>query len=207
MDLKTGDLLLIRSHSKKTFWKLFEYAINLGTSSSYTHCGIIIHNPKTSMGLDIPDGYYLWESGYEGVPDEEDNQIKCGVQLTKIEQVLKSTPGKYFIRRWDISNDTYKEILNRDSLKIAHNCVHNTPYDMNVLHWVKGVTGLHINKTKDHFWCSAFVGFIYSILTLAKTENWTELSPEDLSSYHTSDKIHFLHGLSDDTEIDLSKCL
>ena len=48
MDLKTGDLLLIRSHSKKTIWKLFEYAIKLGTGGSYTHCGIVVQNPKTS---------------------------------------------------------------------------------------------------------------------------------------------------------------
>ena len=41
----------------------------------------------------------MLESGFEDKPDSENNRIKLGVQLTKLEDVIKTYNGNIYIRK------------------------------------------------------------------------------------------------------------
>ena len=123
----------------------------------------------------------MLESGYEDKPDSENDRIKFGVQLTKLEDVIKSYKGDIFIRKLSCIRDEsfYKKI---DQI---HSDVHNLPYDLNIFDWIKA--GLHLKignvQKKNTYWCSALVCFIYVKCNfLQDTLPWTLISPEDFNS-------------------------
>ena len=77
-----------------------------------------------------------------------------------------------------------------------HKIVYEKPYDTNLIDWLSGIFGLNICETTKRFWCSAFVGFLYTKLGLIYTKDYSMLSPYDLSDRST--KLKYLYKISDD---------
>ena len=66
-NLKTGDLILFDNGGCNIFSMLIKYF----TQSEITHIGMILKDPDF---IDPPlQGYYVWESNYEGEPDPQDD--------------------------------------------------------------------------------------------------------------------------------------
>ena len=83
LSLKTGDIILFSSHSKDIL-SYFSSLIKWGTHSDYTHVAMILKDP---CFLDKPlEGLYVWQSGWEGKPDPQDNKTKLGVQITPLQE-------------------------------------------------------------------------------------------------------------------------
>ena len=77
-------------------------------------------------------GTYLWESSYEGIPDPQDGKVKLGVQLTRIEDVLKNYHNaNFFVRKF---ND-YSAFTD-EALKQVHEIAYLKPYDINPRDWI-----------------------------------------------------------------------
>ena len=90
--LNTGDLLLFTSPS---YIGMF---IDYFTGSKYSHCGIIIKDPD--FGPNEMKGVYILEStGLDHKKESEDNEIKFGVQLRKLEDTYKDYNGSIFHRK------------------------------------------------------------------------------------------------------------
>ena len=81
-NIKTGDLILFDNGKCNPLSLLIKYF----TQSEITHIGMILKDPDF---IDPPlQGYYVWESNYEGKPDPQDNKTKLGVQITPLDDMI-----------------------------------------------------------------------------------------------------------------------
>jgi hypothetical protein len=176
-DLKTGDLILFNSHPNGLF-SILSNMIRLTTHSNYTHIGFILKDP-TFIEPHLK-GLYVWESGWEGMPDPQDNEIKLGVQITPFEEIINNSKGaEISIRQVNCP----LTLFNEEKLKEIHTVVYKKPYDILPKDWLPALfrKDLHPQKT-DRFWCSALVGYIYTKLgLLVKETDWSILRPCDFS--------------------------
>jgi hypothetical protein len=124
--------------------------------------------------------YLLESTGLEDVPDVENKEIKFGVQLRDLAEVVRNYDGKIFWRQvhCDRNQGFYK------TLARAHSVVHNRPYDDGVdyikalFRWKHG--DMH---RKDTFFCSALCAFMYVAWEfLPKDTPWSIVTPHDLST-------------------------
>ena len=157
MDLKTGDIILFNNQSGGFFEYLADM-IRYGTHSNYTHIGFIIKDP-TFISPNLK-GIYVWESGWEGEPDPQDDKIKLGVQLTPIEEILKHFEGsKASFRKIKYENNPFTE----EKLLEVHKVVYEKPYDIMPQDWIQALFRKDNNPQKtSRFWCSALVAYIYT---------------------------------------------
>ena len=188
--IKTGDMLLFKYSS--FIGRFIEYF----TGSNYSHCGIIIKDPDfgsfKSEGL-----FFLESSGFEENPDVEENKVKFGVQLRKLEDVLKETNGTVYYRKLNCTRneDFYTK------LKHAHDIIHDKPYDNNPLHWVRAKYKLEIGnlQNKDTFFCSALVSFVYMTLGLLPLDTkWSTIEPCQLGTEEGKNNLKFVKCKMDD---------
>lgn len=190
-NLETGDILLFSLDTQNCcgckFLTCLDWCIKCCTHSRYTHAALVIKNPTfTPVPL---KGLYCFEStGLEGVPDVENHQIKFGVQLRKLQEVLQDYDGKVWVRKLfcERNSSFYKRLAS------AHSVVHNRPYDVDPIDWIDSLFQGKIAKLhhKKIFFCSALVAFVYvSLGLLPPTTDWTTIRPCDLSS--TSSRVKF----------------
>ena len=179
-DLETGDIVLF--HGNYFLSQIVEYF----THSLYSHVGVVLKNPN--LGDATFTGIYLLESEREDTPDPENHRIKKGVQIINLEEKIKNYKGRVYVRKLHCTrdNDFYQKIIK------IHSAVHNIPYDLNPIDWIKAGLQLNTGNTqkKNTYWCSALVAYVYVQLGfLNKDIPWTILSPQDLSS--SSNKLFF----------------
>lgn len=184
--LKTGDLLLFNNNSTSGFFSILSSIIKYGSHSNYTHIGMVLKDP-TFINKKLK-GIYVWESGLELKPDPQDNKVKFGVQITPIEEMIESykkNDGHGYVRKIICdklpSQDNYPFSIN--NLKNIHNIVYDKPYDINPIDWIKELLGINNDKPSiDSFWCSAFVGYVYTKCGILNNKtNWSILTPSDFS--------------------------
>jgi hypothetical protein len=126
-------------------------------------------------------GLYVWESGFEGTPDPQDNRIKLGVQITPLDEILKSykNHGSVILRRVNCPENTF----NKDILKKIHDVVYEKPYDIMPMDWIRALLKIDNKPQKtNRFWCSALMGYIYTKCGILKADtDWSIMSPDDFS--------------------------
>lgn len=185
--METGDLVLFQEN-----WWLGNL-ISYFTSSNYSHCGVIVKDPDFSP--EPLKGLYILEStGWEGIPDAEDHEIKFGVQLRDFREVYNDFAGNLYWRKLKCPRNK----LFYDRLRSVHSIVHNKPYDDYPNDWVKAKFHLQRGNLKrtDTFFCSALCTFIYVGLGLLPlTTNWTTVTPAELGTEVNSDgpKVEFVN--------------
>ena len=190
-ELETGDIILFNGNY------FLSHIIEYFTKSTYSHVGIILKNPN--LGDATFKGIYLLESGFEKTPDPENNRIKKGVQIINFEEKIKNYKGCIYVRKLHCTRDEkfYEKIIQ------IHSAVHNIPYDLHPIDWIKAYYQLDIGNTQKEntYWCSALVTFVYVELGfLDKNIPWSLISPQDLSS--SSNKLKFINcTLDDDKQI------
>jgi len=185
-ELETGDIILFNGNYFMS--NIIEYF----TSSIYSHVGIILKNPD--LGDATFEGIYLLESGRENTPDPENNRIKKGVQIINLEEKIKNFNGQIYVRKLHCTRD--KEFY--EKIKNIHSAVHNIPYDLNPIDWIKADLQLDIGNTHktNTYWCSALVTYVYVKLGfLDKNIPWSLISPQDLSS--SCNKLKFINCILD----------
>jgi hypothetical protein len=185
-ELETGDLLLVTDVEYGIF-NYFLSMIRWATHSNYVHIGMVVREPPFLRNPQMANHWdkspiYVWESGFEGTFDPEDNEIKLGVQLTPLSiftNKYNSKEKKVIVRR--LNNN--KNIFTNNVLNSIHNVVHNKPYDLNPLDWINALTRKDIKPQKTtRFWCSALVGYFYTMAgILAPNTDWSILRPSDFS--------------------------
>ena len=98
----TGDILLYHPKPQLQslsgiFSYIFEKLIMTVTNSAYSHVSLIIRDPTfTTPPL---KGLYVLESSYESFPDVETDEIKLGVELVHLDDVLDSFAGDIYWRQ------------------------------------------------------------------------------------------------------------
>lgn len=185
-ELETGDIILFNGNY------FMSHIIEYFTSSIYSHVGIILKNPD--LGDATFKGIYLLESGRENTPDPENNRIKKGVQIINLEEKIKNFNGQIYVRKLHCTRD--KEFY--EKIKNIHSAVHNIPYDLNPIDWIKADLQLDIGNTHktNTYWCSALVTYVYVKLGfLDKNIPWSLISPQDLSS--SCNKLKFINCILD----------
>jgi len=190
---QTGDILLyhpkcvINKWSDYLIWGM-EKIIMTVTNSEYSHASIIIRDPQfTTPPM---KGLYVLESNRENFPDAEDNEIKMGVELVHLEDVLKTYSGDIYWRKLTCTRDEhfYQTIAD------THSVTHNRPYDLIPSDWCKAALRLNFGKTqrKKTFWCSALVSYIYTQLGFLPSDTpWTLISPKMLGTESGTTKLYF----------------
>jgi len=177
--LDTGDILLF-CHDCKGWFNSFLNMIKYATHSNYVHVGMIVKDPDF---LDTPmKGIYMWESGYEGTPDTQDDKIKLGVQLTPINKIIEHYKHANILVRI-LNKDNNKKYFTKDTLTEIHKNAYLKPYDINLLDWVLAFFRYDTQKQKtSRFWCSAFVGYILTKSGILKSDtDWSIMYPCDFS--------------------------
>ena len=177
--LKTGDLLLFNWHATGTFGA-FTKMIKWGTHSNYTHSAIVLRDP-TFIHPHLK-GLYVWESSWEGEPDPQDGEIKLGVQITPINEILnayKRTGNHCYLRSIECDPSHFSD----ENLSKVHEVVYKKPYDICPVDWVEGFLQKDLNPQKtSRFWCSALVGYIYTKCGILKPDtDWSIMTPNDFS--------------------------
>lgn len=195
-NLKTGDILLF-SGSLSLFNPItwVDKFVELFTHSPYSHIGMVLKDP-TWINPNMT-GLYLWESNYEGTPDPQDGEVKLGVQITPLEEIVNLRFQKIYVRQ--LFDDEQK--LTTTVLEKIHKIVYEKPYDFNPIDWLAAYLRVDVIEPKtNRYFCSALVACIYTEAgILDKKTNWTLVRPSDFSETDTthlswSDKSH-LEGL------------
>jgi len=196
-NLKTGDLLLFdcENYSGSGF---ISYLIKKVTKSNISHVAMVLKDPDfIDPGL---KGYYLWESGYEGTPDPQDDRVKFGVQITPFHEKYNRfrKEGSIYIRRVNCN----PLFFSNKNLKKVHKVVHNKRYDLNVVDWIEGIEKKDNDPKKtDRFWCSALVGYIYTKCGLLDPEtDWSILRPSDFTVKYNGSIKFINHALLNNSE-------
>lgn len=195
IELQTGDLILFRGNA----WisKILEYF----GRSKYSHVGIVIKNPSF-LNKNLEDGLYLLDSSYGVKPDEEDHQIKYGVQLHKLDDIISLyAPGTVYMRKLRCVRD----VSFYERLAEIHNEIHGKPYDLNICDWIAAKNNLEhpipINplwKCTHRFWCSALVSYIYHKLGFISDCNWSLIAPREYSSFDSTGQLIFACIIEDE---------
>jgi hypothetical protein len=211
-NLQTGDILLFNDdvfafkHKKWSdyLFGILDSAIKFFTNSKYNHCGIVIKDPQFT---DPPlKGYYMMHSGSENFGDAENDRSKIGVQLSDLKEAIDLYPGNVYVRR--LHTDRNQEFY--DKLARAHNFVHNIPYDMNPIDWIRVELGLWKegepeDQKLDKYWCSALVSFMYTQLgLLAPDTPWSFIKPVQLGTEHKEEELKFINCTLD-PELEIKK--
>jgi hypothetical protein len=176
-DLKTGDLILFTGH--KTGWlECFSSMIQYTTHSNYSHIGMILKDP-TFISPSLK-GTFVWESGWEGEYDPQDGEIKLGVQITPIHEIMENFKGSNIIIR---KISCSPNLFNDKKLNEIHSIVYDKPYDIIPKDWIMAFFRKDKEPQKtDRFWCSALVGYIYTKCGILKSDtDWSILRPSDFS--------------------------
>jgi hypothetical protein len=180
--LKTGDLLLC-DDLEYSSWGLLSWVIKFMTKSDFSHVGMIVVDPEfTDISL---KGTFVWTSGISDVPDPEDKTKKFGVQFIPYDHFIKTYGGKIYVRRIEFENtEKYNKIFNFEKLKEIHKVVYDKPYDIVVTDWIEAYCKKDPNPQKtSRFFCSAFIGYIYTKLNLFDEGlDWSILYPSYFSS-------------------------
>jgi signal peptidase I len=178
-ELKTGDIILCDDLEYKD-WGLLSWFIKFMTKSDFSHVGMIVKDPDFT---DPPmKGTYLWMSGTSNVPDAEDNTKKFGVQFVPFDEYVNTYGGKLYIRK--LHSERYYELFTTERLKKIHQVVYDKPYDIVLTDWIEAYCKKdpHPQKT-SRFVCSAFIGYVYTQLTLLREDtDWSILYPGYFSS-------------------------
>ena len=81
------------------------------------------------------------------------------MQIYFLEQKIKNYKGRIYVSKLCCIRDDkfYKKIIE------IHSAVHNIPYDLNPVDWIKGALQLNIGNTQKEntYWCSALVTFVF----------------------------------------------
>ena len=183
--LKTGDIILFNSN-QGGIWKFVSNLIRWGTQSEYTHIAMILKDPIFIDGS--LKGLYIWESGWENV----DGNTKLGVQITPLRDIVelyRQTGGKCYYRRICCNENCFSV----SKLKKLYANVVNKMYDLCPLDWIEAYFRIDLNPQKtDRFWCSAFVGYIYTYLgILEENVDWSILRPSDFSLEDNNKHLQF----------------
>tara|TARA_Y100000748_G_scaffold298126_1_gene293000 strand:+ start:458 stop:1057 length:600 start_codon:yes stop_codon:yes gene_type:complete len=188
-NLKTGDILLFSGHTTGAM-QYFSDMIKYGTHSNYSHVAMVLKDP-TYFNLSLK-GIYLWESGWEGKPDPQDNKIKLGVQLTPLNEIMENFKGSKIIVRPISSNKHFTD----EKLKEIHEVVYNKPYDIVPKDWIGALFRKDSDPQKtNRFWCSALVGYIYTKCGIINPDtDWSILRPSDFSL--DGERLSFINGYS-----------
>lgn len=168
----TGDILLF---SDKTFVPslIIEYVCG----SKFSHIGMILKDP-VYIKPELTGLYILESTGVSHICDVEDNKIKTGAQIRKLEDVCKDYAGAIFWRKLHVTRDAtfYKTITE------VHEIIHNTPYDFNPREWLEGLFNIKLGDVQltSRFFCSAMISYIYHQLELLdKDTPWSIIRPKD----------------------------
>ena len=190
MALRTGDILLFEEHSAHFVMGWVESCIRWWTDSIFSHAGMVIVDPEWA-----PEGTYVWDSSVHALPDPQDNKIKYGIALVRLEDYLNNVSGtQQLYKRSPVDPKTY-ELFTPERLKKIHDSVYGTHYDFSIGHWLAGMVHMLIPRTTKQFFCSAFVSYIMTDLgILAPDTDWTVVSPAMLSSKENRLKWQHVYG-------------
>jgi signal peptidase I len=186
MTLKTGDLILCDDLEYKDLG-IFSWFIKFMSRSDFSHIGMVVKDPEFT---DPPlKGTYVWMSGSSNLPDSEDNKIKFGVQFVPYDEYVKTYGGKLYIRKLECWK--YHELFTTERLKKIHKVVYDKPYDLVITDWIELYCKKDPNPQKtNRFVCSAFIGYIYTQLTLLPEDtDWSILYPGYFSSENPNLKL------------------
>ena len=190
--LRTGDLLLF--DTRDTGWYgLIESTIKYLSHSSYSHIGMIIKADSLGYKKLDKNKIYVWESGFEGTPDPQDGKIKLGVQITQLDRIMNKYNGNLYIRKLDCDNLESQRIFNPTDLEKIHSQIYGKPYDLNIVDWLCAFCRTDYKPQKiDSFWCSAFVGYVYTKLKILSSDtDWSILRPADFSAEDNNKHLTF----------------
>ncbi len=187
---RTGDILLFHwdpacDNSYDCCLTFYGCLIGCFTKSKYTHSAMIIRDPPWRPDL---KGLYILESSMETFKDAEDHEKKFGVQLVEFDEMINNFHGSVYWRSLDCIRDgNFKSNLIK-----AHSIVHNRPYDIIPLDYVKAglkLYGGNSRRTKT-FFCSSLVIFILVQLGLTgRNVPWSVLSPAVLGTEKYTEKL------------------
>ena len=198
MNIETGDIILF--HGNSFISKILEYF----GKSKYSHVGIIIKNPKMiNESIECDDSeLYILHASFSTKPDIENHQIKYGVQIEKLKDVINSYPNhSVYIRK--VKNE--RDQLFYDKIKDIHREIHGKPYDLHIKDWIEAKLNLDhpipintIYKHTNYFWCSALVSYIYFKLGWITECNWSLVAPREFSSIESSGQLLFVCIIDDE---------
>jgi len=189
--MKTGDILLFDCEDYN-FFGWFSFLIKYFTRSKFSHIGMVIKDPiyiNSNM-----KGYYLWHSDWTNYPDPQDGKKKFGIQFTPLNVMIhnyQKNNGKIFLRRIHYE----KNVFTTENIKKIHHIVYEKPYDTNIKDWINALIRKDNQPQKlNRFWCSAFVGYIYTFCSILTSDtDWSILRPSDFSTEYNN-YLHFNNG-------------
>jgi hypothetical protein len=117
------------------------------------------------------------------------------IYKSEFEEFLKTYGGKIYLRRLKCeSEEQYHKIFNIDMLRKIHQVVYDKPYDTVVADWIEAYCQKDNKPQKtSRFWCSALIGYIYTKLTLLRSDlDWSILTPSFFSNENKT--FSMLHG-------------
>ena len=175
--LRTGDIILFNEYSNNCIFSYVEATIRFLTNSPYSHVGIVIVDPPWA-----PKGTYIWDSSVHMHPDPQDNKIKYGIALVRLEDYLENIDGKQQLYKRSPKNPEVYKRFSIEKMQKIHDDVYGKHYDFDIGHWIAGFFHILIPRSTTQFFCSAFASYVLTqVGVLSPDTDWTIVSPDMLS--------------------------
>ena len=197
--LDTGDIILFSSQWSWNPISWFAKAIEYFTDSPYSHIGIILRDP-VYIDSDLR-GLYLWESSFNGTPDPQDGNIKLGVQITLMKELLKSRHETIWWRKINCPSNKFTVF----NIMKTHDEVYKKPYDFMPKDWIEAYNRQDADPQKlNRLFCSALAACIYTkCKVLIGDTDWSIVRPSDFAIENDGKYIHFQDNCSLDKMIQI----
>lgn len=174
LNLDTGDIIIFNGCNN-----ILSYAIECLTWSKYSHCGIVLKNPR-SIGINADDGLYMIESGYDSCVDIETGRKKFGVEIVNLKECVNKYTGYVYVIKLDfVRNQNFYDRLERAYRPIKQDIYDINPYDL--LRTILNIDVGNNNRT-NMFICSALVSYLLYSCNLIFYLKWDLVEPKHLAS-------------------------
>ena len=194
-DLQTGDIILFSGDS------IISSIIRLTTFSRYSHIGIVLKNPDFLLNGEKLEGLYLLHSDGPYSQDLETGSYIYGVQISLLEDKIKSYNGLIGYRKLKSVDGNYDNDYMKKHIGKIYTHISSRPYNLSMTSFLKAIYNSSYyckdDKPKEHFdllpcvesnlrtgsygfFCSSLVAFIYMSLGYISLDNfdWVNCIPD-----------------------------
>lgn len=167
---RTGDIILCSGKS------IFSLLIKVATFSSWSHVGVIVRLKRENQDLSIIDQVYVLQSIIHSEDDMKDvlqrDLVSSGVQVNKIEDVIRVEEGKLYYRQLLDMGKFKLRPIKKDNKKFLEEAAQK-PYETDLFQLVNSVTGINLYHDPSSYFCSEIVADFYYHMKFATMENNT----------------------------------
>lgn len=184
-NLITGDIILFSGTDS-----IISDIVEIGTSSKWSHIGIVIKDPNFCVETDNPKGLFLLNSNGKCEVDIESGKKRLGVQLVDLKKMIDDYDGIVVVRQLisEFSRNDEENVRRNNLFREPYQTVFEKTYDYMPLDLIVAFLHKHgytfadtliDDRHTDRVFCSALVAYMFTVSGIMdKNTEWSLYTPD-----------------------------